>query len=940
LLGVINTTYTNGLFAVGDGVQAATLKSLPGGTLAFTAGLRINTNAVLTGIGAVNGAGTGVLIPNGATLAPGSNGVGALTIGGSNLTLGAGSVYRCEITDMKLGPGLGWDLVTVSSQLVLAAGAVIKMDSMGAVAANFEANRNYNLRIATYGSLAGVNPATVTVNTDDFLNGGVWTLTNTANALWLICRDAPALSAADYTWKAPSNGNWDAGANWAGASAPAAGGGASLNVAFGDTGVRYRSTNNLTGAFQLNQLRFSSGSGVTNFLLGNQIALTNTGARVDYLAGETGAFTVSNIVRLTTDTEFGGEAYGGTLSLAGPVTNLGTLTKRGAWTLALGNSYNNIIGPVVVDGPDGMLRVDNAGTFAGVGSVTVSNGLIVVVPSTCTFAGSWGNNRRALVKGIGSMWTNNAVFTVSDGATNVQLVVDGGSFHAPTLLMFVNGSRDGSIIVTNGGVINNRSNANAMGDNSTNCLLQLTGANSIMYRNQNLGVSSGAGTGNRIIIEKKALIYGANTFYLYAAGVSNSLLVADGGLVNCGGANSPALGGFNVLGSNCSALVTGSGTLVTVRSTGSGISSVGLGSDYGNTMTIASNAVVTNLNLQVAQGMAAQNRLIVTDGGKLYAWAGAASPFIANGTGCVANTATVTGGDSLWDVKGYSLTVCQGTGTVNGLLVENGGLVSNLLTLVVAIGSGASNNNVTVNGGTLVAGTIACSNTLPNSVIVTNGATLTATTLLSVTNNNFKVNLNGGTLNVKNTLVDNGAAFVAGDGSLNNTLNLVPGGTHTFVSGLVITNSTTLAGSGLVQATSTVYGVLSPGGAGLGSVTNNGVFTLTNGATARFELAANTTPGAGWDLLAVTNGALNLGGTLVPVLKGAFLPAQADRFLIMTNQGSAAVAGTFSNGDRATIYAEDLSTRVGTFKIEKGTQGVVLTDYQVLRPSGALIIVR
>jgi hypothetical protein len=209
-----------------------------------------------------------------------------------------------------------------------------------------------------------------------------------------------------------------------------------------------------------------------------------------------------------------------------------------------------------------------------------------------------------------------------------------------------------------------------------------------------------------------------------------------------------------------------------------------------------------------------------------------------------------------------------------------------------------------------------------------------------VTNNNFKVNLNGGTLNVKNTLVDNGAAFVAGDGSLNNTLNLVPGGTNTFVNSLVITNSTTLAGSGLVQATSTVYGTLSPGGVGLGAVTNNGLFTLTNSATARFELAANTTPGAGWDLLAVTNGALNLGGSLVPVLKGGFMPAQSDRFLIMTNQGPSAVSGDFANGSRATIYAENLTTKLGTFKIEKGAQGVVLTDYQILRSSGTLIFVR
>ncbi len=948
-LGVATWTLNNGsAFIAGDGAQAATLKSL-GGTLSFNAGLIINTNATLTGIGTVSGGAAGVLITNGATLNPGSNGVGSLTISGSSLTLGTSGVYRCEITDMKLGPGVGWDLVNVSSQLVLAAGTVIKMDSKGALATNFEANKNYNLRIATYGSLAGVNPATLTVNTNDFKNGGVWTLTNTANALWLICRDASALPAADYTWNAPTNGNWDAGANWAGASVPPVGGGTSLKVAFGDTGVAYRSTNNLGGAFQLNQLRFSGRSGVTNFLSGNQLALTNTGARVDYMAGETGSFTVSNAVRLTTDTEFGGEAYGGTLTLAGPVTNLGTLTKRGAWTLALRNAYNNIVGPIVVDGPDGMLRVDHASGLAGVGWVTVSNGLVVITAaaSPYTFSGSWGNNRRALVTGVGSVWTNNSQFIISDGATNVQLIVDGGSFYAPTLTMFQNGSRDGSIIVTNGGLLNNGTSGNSsiLGNNSTNCLLHLTGANSSIYRNQALGVASGVGTGNRIIIEKKALIWGANSFVLHVAGIANSFLVADGGLVQCGSASVsvPGLGGLNVLGSNSSVMVTGSGSMVSIRS-GTTICYVGKGSDYGNTMTISSNAVVSNLNLQVAQGLASQNQLIVTNGGKVYADT-VVNQFIANGTGVLANAvgnmATITGGDSLWDMKGCSLTVCQGTGTVNGLLVQNGGLVTNLLTLIVAAGSGASNNNVTVDNGTLVAGTITCNNALPNSVIVTNGGALTATTFLYVTNNpDFKVSLNGGTLNVKSTLVDNGAVFVAGDGSLVNTLNLLPGGTNTFVKGLVITNGTTLSGSGLIQATATVYGVLSPGGVGVGTVTNRGLFALANGASSRFELAANTTPGAGWDLLAVTNGALNLGGALVPVLKGGFLPAAADRFLIMTNQGPEAVSGDFANGSRATIYAEDLTTKLGTFKIEKGAQGVVLTDYQIMRSSGSLIFIR
>jgi hypothetical protein len=52
------------------------------------------------------------------------------------------------------------------------------------------------------------------------------------------------------------------------------------------------------------------------------------------------------------------------------------------------------------------------------------------------------------------------------------------------------------------------------------------------------------------------------------------------------------------------------------------------------------------------------------------------------------------------------------------------------------------------------------------------------------------------------------------------------------------------------------------------------------------------------------------------------------------------VSGSFANGTRATIYAENLTTKVGTFKIEQGAQGVVLTDYQVWKSGGTLMMIR
>jgi hypothetical protein len=110
------------------------------------------------------------------------------------------------------------------------------------------------------------------------------------------------------------------------------------------------------------------------------------------------------------------------------------------------------------------------------------------------------------------------------------------------------------------------------------------------------------------------------------------------------------------------------------------------------------------------------------------------------------------------------------------------------------------------------------------------------------------------------------------------------------------------------------------------------------GATTRTKIAAATAPGAGWDHVVVTNGDLALNGLLKPVLTGGYIPPKAARFLVMTNAGPGSVSGAFANGARATIYAENMTTRLGTFLIDIGTQGVVLADYQEWRPSGSLMI--
>ena len=937
-LGLSNAVCLNGPFQVGDGVQAATLEIL-GGVCAFSNGLVVSPDATLLGLGTLSGGAPGVQVANGATFSPGLGAPGSLIVAGSNLTWAGGGVYCVEVTDMKSGPGIGWDLMTVNSQLNLTFSGparVIKLDSLGTGPANYDAGQDYNLRIMTYGAQAGYDVDDFALDLSAFQPGGAWSLTNANNALWLVYRGASAPGSADYTWNAPNTGPWSAAGNWAGAAAPPAGGGESLALAFGDTGVRYTATNNLAGTFHLNQLRFSSVSSSTGALAGNAIALTNSGARVDYLAGENGAIIISNAVRLAADTEFGGNAFGGTLSMAGAVTTTGALTKRGSWDLVFPGTGHLFDGPFIVDSPGGRVIAITQNALAGSGPIIISNGVIQTGGSGAYFA-SVKPNRRMLVKGPGALWSN-AYMNLALRSTNVQVIVDGGRLLcSATLAYFFAGSDNGLFMVTNGGYAVNGGNAVFVGDSSTNCQFVITGTNSSMYMNQYICAGGGAGISNSILIEQGGLLRGANNFSLWAGSGTNAryntVTVKEGGLVYPSGVFGKGVSNTFVIRDPGSV----------VNSQGSYVSSVGSGStDFGNTLTVANQGLLTNLSLQLAVGGAWSNSLTVTTGGRVVLQA--ADAFIALGTNSNTdnNRLTVSGSGSLWNNAARSLTVCQGTGTLNRLVVEAGGLVTNIATLVVAVGSAASGNGVTVDGGQLQAGTLTFNNALSNDVVLTGGGVLSAVNLFA-TNLNNAVAFNGGTLNVKTALVNNGGPFIAGDGAQDAVLTLMPNGRVTATGGFVITNNAVFAGSGILEATSTVFGAFSPGSTGVGIVTNIGDLAFQPGAMIPLNLAAPSAPGAGWDLVLVTNGNLTLGGVLKPILPLYFAPASDQRFLIMTNVGPGSVSGAFANagdGQSVTLQGEDGSARIGAMTVEIGPQGVVLADFRPWRPSGSVIIVR
>ncbi len=994
-LGVANTTYTNGLFTAGDGTQSTTLKAL-GGTLSFAGGLRIPSNAWLTGIGTVDGGSMGVTLTNGATLAPGLSRPGTVTIGGSNLIWSSGGIYHCEITNLTLGFGVGWDVVNVSSQLLFVGGSPkfeIKMDSKG-VASGFNPALSYSLKILSYGSMTGYDTNLISLNTNDFstVPASTWYLTNDNNAVYLAYDGSNPYGDANLVWKVPSNGVWSGAGNWVGGVAPTAGGDPTNVLSFGDNGTRYVSTNNLPGTFQLNKLVLANLSGITNVICGSNLAFTVNGAtapRVDYQMGG-GTFIVSNGLTLGDGMFFGG-AGGGTLVLASNVLGGQPLLKQGPGTLALAVS-NQFANPVVVTNASaGVIRLDHAKAL-GNNSIVVSDG--GTLRSTPAFVfGSNAVYRSGQVTGSGSTWSNadllistNAVVTVENGGalmgkvsvaswgtvpyglivtnggqvvangggtlgggsvTNSRILVTGpGSVFAGGATLFTLSGTNNTLWVDNGGMLTNMQTSMTGDGNGiivtngskwftysafqslasgTNALTVITGTNSLLYlagvvyigaggSNNEVRIENGAISSNqsfnlsgespgvscRLVVNNASCYFSDDTKIGRTATMcGNQMIVTNGGQIY--NSKASTLTHVSYFGGSNNLLAVYADSVYRMGPAGAP-GSLRLGAN-GNKVLI-DGGTITDLTFLIGPGATNfVNSIIVTNNGTLTLAASGSA--IGNAVGCYSNWVYVGQGGKL-DGQGFNLQIGAAAGCWNNRLEAGpNGLVTNLGTLTIGISSNGTNFLLMAGG-----------NVMANSLI--------ATSALNT------VNFPAGTLSVRSSVVSNATLFMVGDGNQSATLNLL-GGTNLFVDGLVITNSATLAGNGIVLAgTTTVYGTVNPGGTSVGALTNWGSYSLQETAISRVDLTSAAGPGVGWDFLSVSNGTLTLGGFLKPVLADDFQPTNTASYVIMTNVNTA-LSGYFANGnddERVIAYGSDLIQILGSFRVGISNQYVILNNYQ------------
>ena len=200
---------------------------------------------------------------------------------------------------------------------------------------------------------------------------------------------------------------------------------------------------------------------------------------------------------------------------------------------------------------------------------------------------------------------------------------------------------------------------------------------------------------------------------------------------------------------------------------------------------------------------------------------------------------------------------------------------------------------------------------LQGSGTVVNGSATAATLSVNLAGNDtFSGVLGGAGTNENNfglTKTGNGTFTLSGPNSYTGT-TVVNAGTllinGSVTSNVTVANGTTVGGTGTINSGNTLIvqsgGTVAPGTSP--GILNSGNVTLQSGSTLSVELNG-TTPGPdpnGHDQLNVT-GTVTIGASAVLNATLGFAPAAGDTFVIINNDGSDAISGTFNGLPQGTL---------------------------------------
>jgi len=510
------------------------------------------------------------------------------------------------------------------------------------------------------------------------------------------------------------------------------------------------------------------------------------------------------------------------------------------------------------NGAFNQLVISNAGTLiSGSGlSVFTGGGLYVGASAAAS------NNLLSLSAGAQMTNGGNIVLGLNAGANSNTVSVSGANTRwqmLPYAYLYVGNSGAGNrLVISNGAQVKQTGNTVVnIGFNSSaiNNEVVVTGTNSLWTMNEltvglfgagsHLVISDGArvetgagwiGPSNASppspVSNNVALVTGPNSRWTMSFGLvvgnsgSGSLVISNGGGVN----NFAGIIGAGGYGNNNSAVVTGANSY------------------WSNTVSLYVGQAGSGCSLVISNG----------------AWVDDTTGMIGLQTVAVTNEVVVTGAGSVWNNRSDLYVGNDGVG--NRLLITDGGKVFVANKAYVGFGfyQVASNNLLTVSGGSLIVTNPAGSGALDvrYGTNVLNTGLIEADRLI-LTNATDRgggwFNLSGGTLKTKGTTNNNGRLFAVGNGTTPAIFELVGNGLHTFNNGLAISNNATLRGNGSISGPLAVAvgGTLSPG-TSVGKMVLNSPPALLGNVTMEISRSGATLTN---DQVQVA-GALTYGGSL------------------------------------------------------------------------------